>query len=96
MEILRPFQSMLNASSIWCITSVYGHLATNEIATKKSTLNSAIIYTVYVPGIVTSSSNQNISLSILIATLRRTSNLFASLERCHLFKIQQPFLRNTT
>ena len=58
--------------------------------------NSAIIYTVCVPGIVTSSSNQNISLSILIATLRRTSNLFASLERCHLFKIQQPFLRNTT
>ena len=148
MEILRPFQSMLNASSIWCITLVYGHLATNEIATKKSTRhhiitlqlltlftytwdfyfflkpkhkfidfnwqlasnfktylhhsrgviclksnslsyetpynNSAILH---LPGIVTSSSSPNISLSILIDSLRRTSNLFASLDRCHLFKI---------
>ena len=37
--------------------------------------NSAIIDTVYLPGIGTSSSRPNISLSILIHTLRRTSHL---------------------
>ena len=37
--------------------------------------NSAIIDTVYLPGIVTSSSSPNISFSILIDTLRRTSHL---------------------
>ena len=38
--------------------------------------NSAIIDTVYLPGIVTSSSSLNISLWILIDTLRRASHLF--------------------
>ena len=38
--------------------------------------NSAIIDTVYLPGIVTSSSSLNISLWILINTLRRASHLF--------------------
>ena len=37
--------------------------------------NSAIIDTVYLPGIGTSSSSPNISLSILIDTLCRTSHL---------------------
>ena len=41
------------------LSVVYGHLATNEIATNNSTRhhrnNSAIIDTVYLPGIVTSS-----------------------------------------
>ena len=65
---------------------VYGHLATNEFATKKSDFlvamwwrvdnnNSATTDTVYLLGMVTSASNQNISLSILIDTLRRTSDI---------------------
>ena len=37
--------------------------------------HSAIIYTVYLPGIFTSSSSPNISLLILIDSLRRTSKL---------------------
>ena len=37
--------------------------------------NSAIIHTVYLPGVVTSSSSPNISLSIFIDTLHRTSHL---------------------
>ena len=40
-----------------------------------TTYNSAIIDTVYLPGVATSSSSPNISLSIFIDTLHRTSHL---------------------
>ena len=60
-------------------TRVHGHLATNYIATKKSTRNLIItVDTVYLPGIVTSASSPNISLSILVDTLHRTSGLSCS------------------
>ena len=50
--------------------------------------NSAIIDTVYLPGIVTSSSSLNISLQILIDTLRRTSHLF-----CEELRLFNTFIR---
>ena len=53
---------------------VYGHLATKESSYFLPLNNSAIIDTVYLPGVVTSSSSSNISLSLFIDTLHRTSH----------------------
>ena len=58
----------------WEAAPVYGHLSTKKSYSPPHN-NSATIDTVYLPGIVSSSSSPNKSLSILIDTLRRTSHL---------------------